>query len=251
MQPELTWMVGKVDKSNSNQLPFKVWCTSKRSINRAGALCVTSTNLRNHAKILSICSGACSWGPSWGLKGSFRMAYGAANIMQPDYTFALEYNAASMAARALQVNRRLQPGMSNIPSTAAAGDWRPECLAYTPKTPLRLVKLAADLSVVAATALAPAMRLRKADIIADLVTSNLGYLPNLSTAKTGPFRLCGRTAQMLSGVLLSARPSPSPVPLPSPSPGPAKSPAPVVPSPSPTPPPGKSDTSARLHAAPV
>jgi hypothetical protein len=175
------------------------------------------------------CFVACSWGPSWGLKGSFRMAYGAANIMQPDYTFALEYNAASMAARAWQVVRRLQPGTTNISSSATADEWRFGYLAYTPKTPLRLAKLAVDLSVLAATALSSAVRLRKADILTDLVASNLGYLPSLSAASTGPFRLSGKTAHMLSSVLLPTRPSPSPVLLPSPSP------MPVSPSPSPSP----------------
>ncbi|WIA38174.1 hypothetical protein OEZ86_001526 [Tetradesmus obliquus] len=33
-----------------------------------------------------------SWGPDWGLNGSFKIAYGAAYTMQPDYTFALEYS---------------------------------------------------------------------------------------------------------------------------------------------------------------
>ncbi|WIA14400.1 hypothetical protein OEZ85_002927 [Tetradesmus obliquus] len=49
-----------------------------------------------------------SWGSNWGLGGSFRAAYGAANLTQPDYTFALQYNRANPLARATQIRQQLK-----------------------------------------------------------------------------------------------------------------------------------------------
>uniref|UniRef100_A0A383VAT9 Uncharacterized protein n=1 Tax=Tetradesmus obliquus TaxID=3088 RepID=A0A383VAT9_TETOB len=64
-----------------------------------------------------------------------------------------------------------------------------------------------------------------ARIFADIVTSNLGFLPTaLSAASRGPFRLCGRVVDLLRRVLpptpTPTPPSPSPKPQPSPPPGP-------------------------------
>jgi hypothetical protein len=77
-------------------------------------------------------------------------------------------------------------------------------------------------------------RLRKADILADLVASNLGS-SRLSSATRGPFRLCdARVVQLLRGLVQGQSPSPPPVP--SPSPGAVK--------PSPTPPLGECNMTA-------
>uniref|UniRef100_A0A383V702 Uncharacterized protein n=1 Tax=Tetradesmus obliquus TaxID=3088 RepID=A0A383V702_TETOB len=104
-----------------------------------------------------------------------------------------------------------------------------------------MLKLADDLATLALSApAASSARLRKADVIVDLVASNLGFMPSLSAASTGPFRLCGKTAQLLGSVLLGEQPpkaSPNPQPSPSvqrPSPSPGVQ-APTSPSPSPTP----------------
>jgi hypothetical protein len=165
--------------------------------------------------------------------------------MQPDYTFALQYKKANMNARSSIVSRKLKPNLSRSSSSIEVLGWKPECLSYTSNTPTRLLTLANDLNTLALTAPAAKFRLRKADIIVDLVASNLGFMKSLSAPSTGPFRLCGKTAQLLSDLLLNGGtpPTPSPTPQPSPSPGakpPSPSPAPKAsPSPSPGPNPGE------------
>jgi hypothetical protein len=90
-----------------------------------------------------------------------------------------------------------------------------------------------DITTLAEVAVvSPNLRLRKADILADLVASNLGAPRKLSAASRGPFRLCdARVVQLLRDLVTPITPSPSPVaspviPLPSPSPGTAVSPPP-------------------------
>lgn len=170
-----------------------------------------------------------SWGSNWGLGGSFRAAYGAANLMQPDYTFALQYNRANPLARARQIRQQLKLSLAFESSSQSA------CLLYTPQQPQRLVKLMDDLTALADTAaVSPGMRLRKADVLADLVASNLGTARKLSAASRGPFRLCdARIVQLLKSLVTA--PSPSPSPIASPAVMPSTSPAAAVPSPSPPP----------------
>lgn len=60
-----------------------------------------------------------SWSTSWGLQGSFRVAYAAANVMQPDYTFALQYTKASLRARATAITRQLKPNLVTHISTSS------------------------------------------------------------------------------------------------------------------------------------
>uniref|UniRef100_A0A383WFV6 Peptidase C1A papain C-terminal domain-containing protein n=1 Tax=Tetradesmus obliquus TaxID=3088 RepID=A0A383WFV6_TETOB len=131
-----------------------------------------------------------SWGPSWGLGGSFRVAYGSAFIMQPDYTFALQFNKVQMTQRVEDIKQRLKPDLAYDPTAAG-------CVLYTPRQPQRLLQLVRDLSILSST-LSMATRPRKAEILADVVASNLGYVRSLSTASSGPFRLCGKTAQPIA-----------------------------------------------------
>jgi hypothetical protein len=101
--------------------------------------------------------------------------------MQPDYTFALKVEETIP-----QVQQRFAQVLS-YPS-------KPGCLQYSPKQPQRLVKLADDLSTL--TALAP--QLLFSQVLAELVTSNLGRVKSLSAASRGPVRLCGKNlAQLL------------------------------------------------------
>uniref|UniRef100_A0A383W081 Peptidase C1A papain C-terminal domain-containing protein n=1 Tax=Tetradesmus obliquus TaxID=3088 RepID=A0A383W081_TETOB len=86
-----------------------------------------------------------SWFTDWGLKGTFKMAYGSAYIMQPDYTFAVQFTTANFAARTSQVKQRLKQASFVYDPTA------PGCVLYNPKQPLRLVKLADDLATLAVT----------------------------------------------------------------------------------------------------
>jgi hypothetical protein len=143
-----------------------------------------------------------------------------------------------MAQRVADIKQKMQPDLASNPNTAG-------CILYTPKQPQRLLKLVQDLGILATT-LSMAARPRKADILADVLASNLGLVrgQGLSAASNGPFRLCGRTVQLLSDIVSPAQPSPSPPPPPSPSPSPLPvpppSPSPAMPgSPSPSPPPSK------------
>ncbi|WIA14333.1 hypothetical protein OEZ85_002863 [Tetradesmus obliquus] len=75
-----------------------------------------------------------SWGPSWGLGGSFRVAYGSAFIMQPDNTFALQFNKVQMTQRVEDIKQRLKPDLAYDPTAAG-------CVLYTPRQPQRLLQL--------------------------------------------------------------------------------------------------------------
>lgn len=121
------------------------------------------------------------------------------------------------------------------------------------------MKLADDLATVAVTSYV-GMTLKRADILAELVASNLPSKAHtsgrkLSSVGTGPFRLCGKVAQLLKAVVPPPMPSPSPRPVlspspprtsppPSPDPTGAPSPSPASPQqPSPPPSPGPSGCS--------
>ncbi|WIA38518.1 hypothetical protein OEZ86_001839 [Tetradesmus obliquus] len=117
-----------------------------------------------------------SWGPSWGLNGSFKVAYGAAYIMQPDYTFALEIKESTT-----QVQQRFTQALT-YPA-------KPGCVQYSPKQPERLLKLADDLTTLALAAQVP---VSLPQVLTDLVTGKLGRVRNISAATRGPFRLCGK-----------------------------------------------------------
>jgi hypothetical protein len=135
----------------------------------------------------------CSWSQSWGMNGSVKIAYGAAYVMQPDYTFALQFHNASTDSRVRMVRQRLKPALA-LDST------KPDCVLFTPKQAHRLVKLADDLTTLTLVAPGSTMRLSKANILADIVASNVKYLPSLklfSAASRGPFRVCGASAMLL------------------------------------------------------
>jgi hypothetical protein len=121
--------------------------------------------------------------------------------MQSDYTFALQYQRASTTAQAAQVKQKLAQGSL----TRVAGI--EGCVLYTAQQRMRLIKLTADLATLAFTSAIPALHMRKAEVLTELVAANLGHLRNLSAASKGPFRLCGRAAQLLSSVMSSGDPN--------------------------------------------
>jgi hypothetical protein len=129
------------------------------------------------------------------------MAYGAANIMQPDYTFALQFNKPDLRTRAADIKQLLNQSLTYDPA-------KPECVIYTPKKPQRLLQLVDDLVIIAVTN--TTMRIGKADILGGVVASNLGYMRSLSAASTGPFWLCGKARQLLKDVLPPVGPPPGP-----------------------------------------
>jgi hypothetical protein len=158
----------------------------------------------------------CSWSTAWGLNGTSKSDYGAAYNMQPDHTFAMRFLKTPNIFRVQDIISKMKPNLAY--DTARQG-----CVLYTPQTPERLVAVADALAAVDDTA---QESIGQARIFADVVASNLGpkHLPNLSAASRGPFRLCGRVAQVLKDVLPSG---PAPVPSPSPRPQPSPSPSPT------------------------
>jgi hypothetical protein len=113
--------------------------------------------------------------------------------MQPDYTFALQYQLPTNTDRAAAVKARLPPRMSWDPKAR-------DCVLWEPREPDRLVKLADDL--VTLTMAETGVKLSAPDILADVVASNLGFVRGaLSSAGKGPFRLCGDSLQLLRDVL--------------------------------------------------
>lgn len=142
----------------------------------------------------------CSWSSAWGLHGSFKVAYGVACIMQPDYTFALQFGPASAAERSAAASNRLLPSIANDPAHR-------DCVIYKPQQPQRLAKLADELTTMAVTY--TQAQLGAGDILASIVASNLHLKRNMSAASKGPFTICGAAARLIKAAQLS---SPSPPP---------------------------------------
>uniref|UniRef100_A0A383VC45 Peptidase C1A papain C-terminal domain-containing protein n=1 Tax=Tetradesmus obliquus TaxID=3088 RepID=A0A383VC45_TETOB len=133
-----------------------------------------------------------SWGPGWGITGSVKVAYGSAYIMQPNHTYALQFNK-HMEQQATDIRQKLKPALTRDTT-------KPGCVVYKPLQPQRPVKLADELTILAAAGLPPNSAVKgvdKAVILSDIVTSNLGYIRSLSATGRGPFRVCGQSAALL------------------------------------------------------
>jgi hypothetical protein len=139
------------------------------------------------------CCPASSWGTSWGLQGTFRIAYAAAYIMPPEYTYALQFGPTSAAAKASNAKQQLRQG-TIVADTAGTAD----CVWYQAQTPLRLVVLHELLSTLAnaATTAIP----DPAAILSDLLAANLGYVRDLAAANA-TFRVCGNAREILTAAM--------------------------------------------------
>jgi hypothetical protein len=157
---------------------------------------VKSCNIKN-------CAIFCSWGPSFGLQGNFKIAYGAAYIMPPDYTFAMQFGPDSTAAAAAAISKQLK-------GCFVQDQQNQRCLLYRPNLPTRLVTLADMLGVLAlhASVSGGASAPSRADILADLVLSNLGVVADLA-AVTKPgkvVKVCGSSIELLAGLVQTPNP---------------------------------------------
>jgi hypothetical protein len=145
-----------------------------------------------------MCTAACSWGASWGLRGNLRITYGAAYIMPLDYTYALEFGPLSNNERLEAAKTALRQGTIQYVSTNST-----ECVWYRTEKPLRLLRLhelVSTLALLDPGAGAGGGGLGKAQILRDLVAGNLGYAARLEAANT-IFRVCGHASQMLTAVV--------------------------------------------------
>jgi len=78
-----------------------------------------------------------SWGSSWGLNGTFMVAYGAAEVLQGDYTFAMRFQRHNRSSEAL----KLLVGNS----VAVTDPAYPTCWLFSPPHPMRLLHVADEL----------------------------------------------------------------------------------------------------------
>lgn len=141
-----------------------------------------------------------SWGPSWGLRGTFRIAYGAAYVMPPDYTYALQFGPSG-TGKLNDVKKLLQQGSTrpNQPVNTTTD----ECVWYQAGKAMRLVILH-DLLTTIASSQPNFGPTTKAQVLSDLLSSNLGYVADLAAANT-TFRVCGTARQLLLAGLQSDR----------------------------------------------
>eukprot|EP00775_Hariotina_reticulata_P007185 gene7185-7399_t len=128
-----------------------------------------------------------SWGTGWGLNGTFKIAYGAAFVLQPDYTFAMEFRKFARAQEAASI---LNNNVERVLDPAYPGCW-----LFRPPRPMRLLHVAeyvwrmsrspaANISSFdggesqGATGRAAQLdqaRLTKLDILEDIILGNLLY----------------------------------------------------------------------------
>lgn len=139
-----------------------------------------------------------SWGASWGLNGTFRIAYGAAYIMPLDSTYALQFGPPSDKEKLEAAKTTLRQGKIQYMSPNSS-----DCVWYSIGKPMRLLHLHELLYTVAL--LGPTSTLEtdppsKAVILSDLLLSNLGHLADPAAANTS-LRVCGAAQRLLSNVL--------------------------------------------------
>jgi hypothetical protein len=136
----------------------------------------------------------CSSSAAWGIQGSFRVAYGAAYIMQPEYTFVIQAKHRNHTAQASAIRHKLAQAVSR-------DDTDVRCMRLTYQRPQRLISLVHDLR-----SLLSSWWLDYAQIVADVVASNVGFVKSLSAPSKGPFAVCGDTGQQLLSEVLAALP---------------------------------------------
>lgn len=138
-----------------------------------------------------------SWGPSWGLRGTFRIAYGAALIMPNEYTYAIQFGPSD-DGKIIDVKKLLRQGSTRPAQSDNATD---NCVMYQAFKAMRLVKLHDMLITLASSQLGYNSR-TKAQVLSDLISSNLGHVADITAANT-TFRVCGTARQLLSAGVLS------------------------------------------------
>jgi hypothetical protein len=107
--------------------------------------------------------------------------------MHPDYTFAMQFGAASIAAKLNEVKQMLAQGTSQPDGN--------DCIWYQPKSPMRILKLHDLISTLAS---ADVTGPNAAVILADILAANLGTLRGGLAAPQRNIRVCGRAQQILS-----------------------------------------------------
>jgi hypothetical protein len=140
----------------------------------------------------------CSWGSSWGLNGTFRIAYGAAYIMALDSTYALHFGPLTDKEQLEAAKTALRQGTIQYLSPNSTG-----CVLYSIEKPMRLLALHELLSTVAFLGPASTPKIEapsKAVILSDLLLSNLGHLAELEAANTS-LRVCGAAQRLLANAL--------------------------------------------------
>jgi hypothetical protein len=140
-----------------------------------------------------------SWGTEWGENGTFKIAYGAANLMQLDSTYAMRFDKHSRAQDAAE--------LLNKNSIAVTDPDYPGCWLFTPPRPMRLLHVAEELDCISrslnATSFAKDAEaprplpqhaaspidvsqqrpISKVQILQDLILSNLLYTGVVTPAK--------------------------------------------------------------------
>eukprot|EP00775_Hariotina_reticulata_P007184 gene7184-7398_t len=111
-----------------------------------------------------------SWGTDWGLNGTFRIAYDAAYILQPDYTFAIEFVKDSQGKQAAELLKSF--------SEKVTDPRYPRCRLFRPPRPMRLLHLVEHLWYALTDSRMTndnLLGIGKRNIIEELIISNVGY----------------------------------------------------------------------------
>eukprot|EP00775_Hariotina_reticulata_P005129 gene5129-5369_t len=87
-----------------------------------------------------------SWGKKWGLNGMFNIAYGAANNMQPDSTYAFRFDRNGRAQDAVE--------LLNNHSMRVTDAAYPACWLFSPPRPMRLLHVAEELDRISTSLMA-------------------------------------------------------------------------------------------------
>jgi Leucine-rich repeat (LRR) protein len=129
---------------------------------------------------------ACSWGTSWGRDGTFRLVYGAAYSMSPGDGYAMQFSPVNEKGRQNKAKQELKRG--NFTAAAESSN----CVLYTTKKKMRLVKLHDLLVTMTPASGTPT----STTILADLLASNKGFVQDTAAANK-TFRVCDSARDVL------------------------------------------------------
>eukprot|EP00775_Hariotina_reticulata_P002182 gene2182-2500_t len=160
-----------------------------------------------------------SWGTGWGVDGTFKIGYGAAFVLQPDYTFAMEFRKYASAQEAADM---LNNHVEKVLDPAYPGCW-----LFRPPGAMRLLHVAeylwrlagkpatnitssfdggqtAAAAAAGVTAQQDQAGLSKLDILEDLILSNLLYNGLGAADKIVQQSAAGPNAELLLSALVGS-----------------------------------------------